>query len=33
MLETRKSSVPFSEIIFKTCLEIDVSYIIGAVLS
>jgi hypothetical protein len=33
MLETRKSSVPFSEIIFETCLEMDVSCTIGAVLS
>src|SRR5947207_13365175 len=33
MLEIRKSSVPFSEIIFETCPEIDISCTIGAVLS
>jgi len=33
MLETRNSSMPFAEIIFDTCLEIDVSCTIGAVFS
>ena len=33
MLETVEGSVPFSEMIFETCPEIDVSCTIGAVFS